>query len=349
MLKKKNESSRSIKKEKTFKFGIIIFILFMIIVSKELNIHSIFLINKEYDKIYLCTLYNNEAEMAYIHLWRLYNYIDRFIFVVSNTTHAGFPKNISFSPFEQNIEKFMDKIDIVNFDNICNINVYPKRNNIWCFENSQRDYAKIYIEQKYHPTESDLLIVVDIDEILTREGINYIKNNPPKNFYFIKGSMYFPYYYHKLEDWNCGLAVRYNKNMKTLTNYRDTKITKPKILKFYYNPSKPLITHCSYCFRNIEKYKNKLESFAHQEYNVYPYITNDWIFKSHYCRIKIHSPIVEKDEPYEGWKDLIPNDYRLKFLIDRSFMYNITKTNYTKEDLENLCDIKYNRTPFGIL
>ena len=314
-----------------------------------MNIHSIFLINKEYDKIYLCTLYNNEAEMAYIHLWRLYDYIDKFIFVISNTTHAGFPKNISFSPFEQNIEKFMDKIDIVNFDNICNINVYPKRNNIWCFENSQRDYAKIYIEQKYHPTESDLLIVVDIDEILTREGINYIKNNPPKNFYFIKGSMYFPYYYHKLEDWNCGLAVRYNKNMKTLTNYRDTKITKPKILKFYYNPSKPLITHCSYCFRNIEKYKNKLESFAHQEYNVYPYITNDWIFKSHYCRIKIHSPIVEKDEPYEGWKDLIPNDYRLKFLIDRSFMYNITKTNYTKEDLENLCDIKYNRTPFGIL
>ena len=40
---------------------------------------------------------------------------------------------------------------------------------------SQRDYAKNYIEENYNPTEKDLLIVVDIDEILTREGIEYIK------------------------------------------------------------------------------------------------------------------------------------------------------------------------------
>lgn len=45
--------------------------------------------------------------------------------------------------------------------------------------------------------------------------------------------------------------------MKTLTNYREMKKTKPKILKFDYNPSKPLITHCSYCFKSIEEYKNK--------------------------------------------------------------------------------------------
>ncbi len=74
--------------------------------------------------------------------------------------------------------------------------------------------------------------------------------------------------------------------MKTLTNYREMKKTKPKILKFDYNPSKPLITHCSYCFKSIEEYKNKLKSFSHQEYNIYSYITNEWIFKSHYCRIK---------------------------------------------------------------
>jgi len=100
MIKQKIESSKSIKKEKTFKFGIIIFILFMIIVSKELNIHSIFLINKNFGKIYLCTLYNNESEMVFIHLWRLYDYIDRFIFVISNITYSGLPKNIIFRPYE---------------------------------------------------------------------------------------------------------------------------------------------------------------------------------------------------------------------------------------------------------
>ena len=348
MIKKKNEVLKNIIKRKTFKFGIIILILFMIIISKELNIHSIFLTNKNFQKIYLCTLYNNESEMAFIHLWRLYDYIDKFIIVISNITHSGNPKNITFSPYEQNIEKFMDKVDIVFFDNLCDAKAYPKRNNVWCIENSQRDYAKTYIEKKYHPTELDLLIVVDIDEILTREGIEYIKKNPPKYFYFIKGSIYFPYYYHKLEDWNCGFVVRYNKKMKTLTNYRDMRKTKPKILKFDYNPSKPLITHCSYCFKSIEEYKNKLKSYGHQEFNIYPYTTNEWIFKSHYCRIKINSHIVEHDEPYEGMKNLIPKDERLKYLIDPSFMYNLNETIYTEKDLESLCDIKYNRTPIEI-
>ena len=86
----------------------------------------------------------------------------------------------------------MDKIDIANFDNICNKKEYPYSNLAWCLEASQRDYAKTFIEEHYNPKEDDLFVVVDIDVILTREGIEYIKENPTKNFYFIKGSMYFP-------------------------------------------------------------------------------------------------------------------------------------------------------------
>ena len=29
--------------------------------------------------IFVSFMYNNEAEMAYIHLWRLYDYVDKFI------------------------------------------------------------------------------------------------------------------------------------------------------------------------------------------------------------------------------------------------------------------------------
>ena len=117
------------------------------------------------------------------------------------------------------------------------------------------------------------------------------------------------------------------------------------LMRYDYNSSKALITHCSYCFKNIEEYKNKLKSFAHTEFNKPPYITNNWIFKSHYCREKINSPRGH-DERYEGWKDLIPDDERLKYLIDRSYMYNISQTNYTEKDLKFLCHRKYNRTPF---
>ena len=159
-------------------------------------------------RIFVCFMYNNEASMAYIHIWRLYNYVDKFIILTSNRTFSGLSKNLSFSEFEENIKPYMNKVDIVYFNNICNKKEYPLENKIWCFENSQRDYAKTFIEKHYDPTEDDLLVVVDIDEIFTREGIEYVRKNPPKNFYHIKGSMYFPYYYHKIEDWDKGCVIR---------------------------------------------------------------------------------------------------------------------------------------------
>ena len=301
---------------------------------------------KFHGRIFIIFLYNNEAEFAYIYLWRLYNYVDRFLFMVSNETFTGLPKNITFSPYEKDIEQYMNKVDIVYFDNVCNKKEYPTLSPIWCFENSQRDYAKIHIEKKYNPNEEDLIIVVDVDEILTREGIEYIKKHPPKNLSFIKGSMYYPYYYHKVRDWNFGYVIRYNKNMPAFTKIRTSdKINPGNTLKYYYNPFKPLITHCSFCFKDMEQYKNKLNSFSHQEYNKSPYITNNLIFKSHYCRQRIDS-IPGHEELYEGWKHLIPDDQRLKFLIDRSFEYPLELTNYTEKDLETMCERKFNRTPF---
>ena len=295
-------------------------------------------------RIFVSFMYNDEAEMAYIHIWRLYDYVDKFIILFSNRTFSGFPKNFSFSPFEENIRPYLNKVDIVKFNNICNKKEYPSYNPIWCFENSQRDYAKTFIEEHYDPTEDDLLVVVDIDEIFTREGIKYVRKNPPKDFYHIKGSLYFPYYYHKLQDWDIGCVIRYNKNMMTLSKYRKMP-PENNTLIFEFNSSKPLITHCSYCFNDLEKYRNKIKSFSHQEFNKKPYITNNWIFKSHYCREKINSS-PGYDEPYEGWRDLIPDDQRLQYLIDPSFMYPLNLTTYTEKDLVKMCKRKYNREPF---
>ena len=303
-----------------------------------------FTFNNSFDRIFLCTLYNNEAEMIYIHIWRLYDYIDKFIIVTSNISHSGHQKKISFEPFEQNIKPFLSKVDFVNFNNICKRKEYPNDDYSWCIEKSQRDYAKTFIEEHYNPTKKDLLIVVDIDEILTREGILYIKNNPPYNFKFIKGTYYFPYYYHRINDWNKGYIVRYNKRMKSLSKYRSMPIKRNKLIEFKNDPKKPLITHCSYCFKNIEDFRNKLITFAHREYNKPPYITNNWIFRSHYCRESFKSQ--GYDERYEGWKNLMPDDKRLKYLIDRSYIYSLNLTTYTEKDLESLCNKTYNRTPF---
>ena len=86
-------------------------------------------------------------------------------------------------------------------------------------------------------------------------------------------------------------------------------------------------------------------SFGHQEFNKEPFITNDYIFKSHYCREKINSPL-GFDEENTDWHDLLPNDKRLRYLYDPSFEYDITKTSYKREDLRKLCKKHYSRKPF---
>ena len=54
------------------------------------------------------------------------------------------------------------------------------------------------------------------------------------------------------------------------------------------------------------------------------------------------------DENITDWSELIPNDPRLDFLIDPSFEFPLNLTSYKKEDLENMCDRKYIRTPFKV-
>ena len=218
-------------------------------------------------RVFLCTTYNNEAETIYVQLWRLYDYVDKFIIVISNKTYQGRPKNFTFKPFEKEIERYKDKIDIANFDHVCNRKLYRGVSLSRCMERSQRDYTIPYMESKYNLTEKDLIISVDIDEILTREGIQYIKKHPPNNYKHIFGTLYFPYYYHNVEEWHRGLVIRYNKRMKSLSHFRMIRVNTSDLLRYDYNFSKPLITHCSYCFKNIEEYRNKLQSFGHSEFN----------------------------------------------------------------------------------
>ena len=73
-----------------------------------------------------------------------------------------------------------------------------------------------------------------------------------------------------------------------------------------------------------------MKSFAHRELNRLSFISIIKILKSHNCRIKIRSPINGNDEPYEGWKHLIPDDEKLKHLFDYSLMLLIKQINFSE-------------------
>lgn len=66
------------------------------------------------------TLYDNGTKVSCIHIWKLYKHVDKFMFVTSIITFSGLSKNISFKEFEKNINPYMDKINIVYFNNAYN-------------------------------------------------------------------------------------------------------------------------------------------------------------------------------------------------------------------------------------
>ncbi len=144
----------------------------------------------------------------------------------------------------------------------------------------------------------------------------YIESNDnPKGIDLI--TIYFPYYLHRFEDCYQNLMVKYNKTIKMLTLFTGMQIIDNSTIKFKDRPSKPFITLYSYYCKGIKKYRNKLRIYLYQEFNKPPYITNDWIFKSHYCIEKLGSPTDGFDEPYNGWSHLIFDDGGLKYFIAR--------------------------------
>ena len=112
------------KKEKTKKNKIftkkIIYILILLILYSSFYFvyHPLNNRDNRDKRFFLMFSYNNEAEMAYIHIWRLYDYIYKFIIIVSNQKFSGLPKNVSFAPFDNELKKFKNKMDVVYFDNI---------------------------------------------------------------------------------------------------------------------------------------------------------------------------------------------------------------------------------------
>ena len=284
-------------------------------------------------RVFDCFLYNGESTMLYIRLWRLYEYVDHFIIFMSNTSFSGEQRNLSFSPFEKEIMQFRSKIYILQRDvtydpNIC---IHEQQ---WCREEAQRNDLIEGIKH-YHAKDGDLIFLSDVDEILTKSGMEKILQNPPKDFYHITAVYLTPNFMYGNKLWDFAVVINYTtSNLKQFQWYREYRS-----IQSY--PDYPIMTHCSYCFKTIEEYKFKLKSFSHQEYNKYPYTNDSFIFRMHYCRQQIVSQKIQKRNHWFDNEKLIPDDPRLNYLIDQDFKMNINQTIYNESILTQLCTKRY--------
>ena len=250
-------------------------------------------------KIIDCFIFHNEIDMLLYRLNILFNYVDYFVIVESRQTHSGHEKKINYHENIHLFEPFVSKIIYVLIDLPHKFpNIDYSKNQQWENENYQRNLIKNGIDQ-ITINDEDIIIVSDLDEIPDSNIISLIKNNKLviNTMYSLEQDLY---YYNLntrfVQKWNASKILPYKiykENNLTFQNIRHCGCG--KIFKGGW--------HLSY-FGDKHFIKNKIQQFAHQEYNNNNYTDLDNIE----ARVKCQTDIYDRNEQIEkiSIKD---NDY----------------------------------------
>lgn len=234
----------------------------------------------------------NELDLLYYRLSILYNIVDYFVLVESTVTHSGKEKPLYYQLNQMRYKKFADKIiyildtDLKLAENMT-ITDFKRTNEIWKNENHQRNSIQKgieLIETQLSPT--DYIIISDLDEIPNPELLQYIKKESNKNedklhhAYALSQTFYF----YNLTCIQVDTIWDYSKMVQYETYCNYFKKTPQKIRMYHFKNSKffKIIQnagwHLSY-FGDVDFIQNKLNSFAHQEFNNDKYNGTEYLKK----------------------------------------------------------------------
>lgn len=227
-------------------------------------------------------IFFNELDILEARLNYLYNHVDYFILVESNVSHKGKSKPLYFLENQQRFQKFKSKIIYYpfifdnsqhNIDFTVEVQENEYSTPYWFLENSQRNKISECALKFFNP--DDLLLISDADEIPNLGAIDFAKNNLTTTITcaaFAQTMFYYNLANKKPAPWIGTVITKIenlnNKDAQWFRNHRYDKDQLPEI----YNAG----WHCSY-FGNIDQIINKLENFAHQEFNNDYYKSKDRI------------------------------------------------------------------------
>ena len=213
-------------------------------------------------------LFFNESELTELRIKYLDKIVDYFIVVEADITHQGKKKEWNFPKIlETNLREFSKKIQYhqVNIDpeKIKNEESWiiddVKGDDAWRIENFQRNYIKTAC-QKF--SDKDILIISDVDEIPSKQKLEFIKSCDFKKIAPIALEQYLFHIdcnFLKLESWR-GSIVTTMEICKAHSPHR-LRRSRNRISHF---------TESGWSFSSFggpNKIKEKLESIAHREFN----------------------------------------------------------------------------------
>jgi beta-1,4-mannosyl-glycoprotein beta-1,4-N-acetylglucosaminyltransferase len=223
----------------------------------------------------------NEKELVQLRIKYLSDLVDYFIIVEANTTHTGKKKSWNFEDilknelkdFSHRIKYHQIKIDLEKAEQERSPNYADAiQGRSWKVESMQRNYIK---EACKEFSSEDIIIVSDLDEIPSKEKINFIKSSDFKVVAPVAlehALFHLNCKYLNLETWLGSIVVT-----KALLDKYD-----PQVFRDYKGRiSRFKEAGWSFSsFGGIDKVKEKFEAFVHQEYNKKEFINPEHIKKS---------------------------------------------------------------------
>lgn len=217
-------------------------------------------------KIYDCFQFFNELDILEIRLNELDSEVDHFVIVEAELSHQLKPKPLYFLENRERFNKFLDKIihvvvpgsDFYSPD----VQNYAHHN-----DTKQRDSLLRGIG---NANSDDLIIISDLDEIVSSKALNFVKNNWTNEPLIFEQNLYYWYLNTRANGYmwrNAGICTKemINNLPSGTRSFKDNKT---------YQSFRRVVNggwHFSY-MGSYQHVKNKLDNFAHTEFG---HLTSD--------------------------------------------------------------------------
>ena len=214
-------------------------------------------------KVYDTVMFNTEFTMLEIRLHELWNVVDKFIIVEAGVSHTGQPKPFHFDRHRDVFAPFASKIIHVKLPTLEGDSSWP-RENFHRIALTTTGMANVTL------APGDVVLVSDLDELPRPEVLEAMRQclGAVYPICFNAQLTYYAYDFLMINEWKNPRAMAVQDNGQLPCTGQALRANEaPKCACAHVLPF-PTAWHCSWCFKVIEQYVNKVKSYAHTEYAI---------------------------------------------------------------------------------
>lgn len=246
-------------------------------------------------------MFCNEYDLLELRLSEHYNHVDKIIIIECDRTYTGVYKGFNLEKHLDRYTQWMDKIEYIKVENS------PTHSNAWANEEWQRNQMN---RGWTDITDTDLLLVSDLDEIIRPETFEFMKNTDYDFYALMLPTSYFKLNYIDTKEHYSGWGRAFRRYTFPGYQMRNTNGE--------HTTSKVKVHHAGWHFGWLgdeEFIKNKLKSFSHTEFD------NDFILGNIDIEDNVRRGRVHIYPEQDRWKVVKLNEYFPKSLMKNKEKY----------------------------